>query len=72
VAAVEPRSPAALAGIVPGDVVTGFDGIAIRDSAALVLLLTRAPVGSEVPIDLTRGSESLTLSVRVGRRPREP
>jgi serine protease Do len=72
VAAVEPRSPAALAGIAPGDVVTGFDGIAIRDSAALVLLLTRAPVGSEVPIDLTRGSESLTLSVRVGRRPREP
>ena len=72
VAAVEPRSPAALAGIAPGDVVTAFDGIEIHDPAALVLLLTRAPVGTEVPIEITRGSESLTLSVRVGRRPREP
>ncbi|NDC53092.1 MAG: PDZ domain-containing protein [Planctomycetia bacterium] len=72
VAAVEPRSPAALAGIEPGDVVTGFDGEEIRDPAALVLLLTRAPVGSEVPIVVERGSETRTLSVRVGRRPREP
>jgi S1-C subfamily serine protease len=72
VAAVEPRSPAELAGIVPDDVVTGFDGTEIRDPAALVLLLTRTPVGREVPIDIVRGKESLTLSVRIGRRPREP
>ncbi|NBW95227.1 MAG: PDZ domain-containing protein [Planctomycetia bacterium] len=71
VAAVEPHSPAALAGIAPGDIVTAFDGEEIRDPAALVLLLTRTEVGKEVPIDVQRGSESLSLSVRVGRRPRE-
>ncbi len=72
VAGVEPRSPAELAGIAPGDVITSFDGTEIRDPAALVLLLTRTPVGTEVPIDIVRGTESLTLSVRIGRRPREP
>ena len=72
VAAVEPRSPAALAGILPGDVITSFDGEEIRDPARLVLLATRTAVGSEVPIDLERAGKALTLSVRVGRRPREP
>jgi serine protease Do len=72
VAAVEPRSPAELSGLAPGDVVTSFGGTEIRDPAALVLLLTRTPVGTEVPIEIVRGEESLTLSVRIGRRPREP
>jgi serine protease Do len=53
-------------------VITSFDGAEIDDPAALVLLLTRTPVGTEVPIDIVRGTESLTLSVRIGRRPREP
>ena len=52
--------------------VTAFDGTEIDDPAALVLLLTRTPVGTEVPIDIMRGKEAITLSVRVGRRPREP
>jgi len=72
VAAVEPRSPAALAGVAPGDVITAFDGEEIRDPAQLVLLLTRATIGSEVPLDIARGEKSLQMSVRVGRRPREP
>jgi len=72
VAAVEPRSPAALAGIAAGDVITAFDGEPIRDSAQLVLLLTRATIGVEVPLDIVRGDAAFQMSVRVGRRPREP
>lgn len=71
VVAVEVRSPAEMAGIQPGDVVIGFDGEAISDPAELVLLLTRAPVGSEVPIELLRDGKKISITVRVGRRPKD-
>jgi serine protease Do len=68
---VEPRSPAALAGIEPGDLVVGFDGEEITEPTTFVLLLTRTPVGSEVPLEIIRGGEKRTITVRVGRRPRD-
>jgi S1-C subfamily serine protease len=71
VAAVEPRSPAGAAGVRPGDVVVSFDGAAITEPTSLVLLLTRAPVGVEVPMGVLRDGEPLTLTVRVGRRPHD-
>jgi S1-C subfamily serine protease len=71
VAAVEPRSPAVAAGVRPGDVVVSFDGEAITEPTSLVLLLTRAPVGVEVPMGVLRDGEPLTLTVRVGRRPHD-
>jgi S1-C subfamily serine protease len=71
VAGIEPRSPAALAGIRPGDLVVRFDGEEVADPATLVLLLTRVPVGHEVTVDLVRDGEPLSVSVQVGRRPRQ-
>jgi S1-C subfamily serine protease len=71
VAAVEPKSPADEAGVRPGDVVLTFDGEEITEPAALVLLLTRAPVGAEVPMEIVRDGKQETISVRVGRRPHE-
>jgi S1-C subfamily serine protease len=71
VVGVEPRSPAALAGIEPGDLVVGFDGEQITEPTTFVLLLTRTPVGSEVPLEIIRGGEKRTITVRVGRRPRD-
>jgi S1-C subfamily serine protease len=71
VAAVEPRSPAELAGLRPGDVVLAFDGEEITEPAELVLLLTRTPIGTEVPIEILRSGERLTLTVLIGRRPSE-
>lgn len=71
VVGVEPRSPAALAGIQPGDIVVGFDGEEIAEPTAFVLLLTRTPVGSEVPVEIVRGGVHQTIKVRVGRRPRD-
>jgi S1-C subfamily serine protease len=71
VVGVEPRSPAALAGIEPGDLVVGFDGEEITEPTTFVLLLTRTPVGSEVPLEIIRGGEKRTITVRVGRRPRD-
>jgi len=71
VAAVEPRSPAELAGVKPGDLVLAFDGEKIAEPAELVLLLTRTAIGTDVPLEIMRGGERLTLTVHIGRRPSE-
>lgn len=68
---VEPGSPAALAGLTQGDLVVGFDGQLIADPAVLVLLLTRAPVGTVVRVDIVRDGRRLEVPLRIGRRPIE-
>jgi serine protease Do/serine protease DegQ len=71
VVAVEPKSPAALAEIEAGDVIVGFDGEEVTDPAELVLMLTRAAVGADVMFDVVRNGDRRTITVRVGRRPRD-
>lgn len=71
VAAVEPRSPAAQAGIRPGDVVTSFDDEPVTEPTGFVLMLTRANVGAKVPIGILRDGQPQTISVFIGRRPRD-
>jgi serine protease Do len=71
VVAVERRSPAALAGLQPGDVVVSFAGEPVADPAALVLQLTRAEIGSEVELGLIREGQETSLAVRIARRPRD-
>lgn len=70
VAAVEPESPAATAGIRPGDVVLRFDGEDVGEPAELALLLTRAEVGASLPIEIVREGRTQAIDVKVGRRPR--
>jgi len=48
-----------------------LDGEEITEPATLVLLLTRAPVGAEVPMEIVRDGRRQTITVRVGRRPHE-
>jgi S1-C subfamily serine protease len=71
VTAVEPGSPAALAGVEPGDVIVGFDGDDVGGAAEFVLEVTRAPVGTTRPLEVLRDGERITLDVLVGRRPRD-
>ena len=70
VAAVEPKSPAALAGLRPGDLVVSFDGFPVAEPAGLFLHVTRTPIGEKVPLGLVRGGKEDTVVVQVGRRPR--
>lgn len=71
VVAVEKSSPAALAGLKPGDVVIAFEDEDVPDPAALVLLLTRVAVGTDASITVLRDGTPRTLSIRIGRRPRD-
>jgi S1-C subfamily serine protease len=70
VAAVEPKSPAEVAGIRPGDLVVSFDGEPVAEPVALVLHLTRTPIGERVPLGIVRGGTEAGVTIQVGRRPR--
>jgi len=70
VTAVEPGSPAALAGIRPGDLVVSYDGEPVAEPAGLVLHLMRTPIGERVPLGVVRGGREESVTVQVGRRPR--
>ncbi|MFM7245678.1 MAG: S1C family serine protease [Planctomycetaceae bacterium] len=70
VAAVEPTSPAALAGVRPGDLVVSFDGEPVAEPAGLFLHVTRTPIGEPVPLGVVRDGRQETIVVRIGRRPR--
>jgi len=69
VVAVEPQSPAANAGIRPGDLVVSFDGVPVAEPAGLVLQVTRTPIGEKVPLGVVRSGTEDTVIVQVGRRP---
>ena len=71
VVAVEPNSPAAQAGIRPGDVVIRFDDEPVGEPAGFVLMLTRAKVGTQLPIEIMRDGQPQTIPVFIGRRPRD-
>ncbi len=54
VVGVQPKSPAATAGIRSGDLVTGFDGIGVRNSRDLNRLIGETPPGRAVSVSITR------------------
>ena len=68
VSRVFPDSPAAAAGVQPGDVITEWDGKPIKDSAMLSRLVGRTEMDRDVDMILIRAGERVTLSVRTGER----
>ena len=71
ITAVAKQSPAALAGLQPGDVITHLDEEYIDSPATLVLMLTRLPIGDTVTLTVLREDEVMHVLVRIGRRPKE-
>lgn len=58
----DPASPAAQAGIEPGDAIVSVDGTPVADFAEAAALIQASP-GSPIPIGIDRGGEQLTVTV---------
>ena len=67
VSAVTPESPAAKAGLQPGDLILKFDGKDVSTMRGLPRLVAQAPIGKSVDMELLRGGDKKTMQVVVGR-----
>ncbi|HET7755518.1 MAG TPA: trypsin-like peptidase domain-containing protein [Anaeromyxobacteraceae bacterium] len=64
VSAVEPGSPAAAAGIQPGDLVEAVDGQSIAGAEEYRFRMQNLPIGGTARLDLVRGKQRLQVTVR--------
>ncbi len=69
VARVLPGSPAAEAGLRPGDVIVGWNGEEIDDGMDLSLAVARTEVGSTATAEVIRDGRRVEIDVRVAERP---
>jgi serine protease Do len=69
VASVEPGSPAAAAGIKPGDVIRRYDGKAIVEAGDLPPQVAGTPPGHDAALEIWRNGRSLGIAVTVARLP---
>jgi S1-C subfamily serine protease len=65
---ISPSGPAALAGLLEGDIIIEFDGVPIRTVSELVLRARRAVPYSTVKVVIIRGAEQLEIPVKIGKR----
>lgn len=61
-------SPAAAAGVRPGDVIRSLDGSAVRNAAELLQILAKRQAGDQVKLGLLRDEDSLAMDVTLKRR----
>jgi serine protease Do len=66
VASVTDDSPAAKAGVRPGDVIVGYDGKSVDSPRVLPPLVANTAVGRSVPLVVVRDGARQTLTVTVG------
>jgi serine protease Do len=65
---VENNSPAAIAGIQTGDILTALNDESISENTNLEFMLNTLPIGKVIPIQIMRREVSRKLSVMVGIR----
>jgi len=66
---IEPEGPAAVGGLILGDVLVAADGQALAQPEALAEFLERTPAGQTVKLKVLRAGVVQDLNVRVGERP---
>jgi serine protease Do len=69
VSEVTDASPAAEAGLEPGDVVVEIAGTAVEDARDLTFAVAELPAGEAVPVAVLREGERRTLDVTIGEQP---
>ncbi|HEX5386434.1 MAG TPA: trypsin-like peptidase domain-containing protein [Gemmatimonadales bacterium] len=70
VTTVEPDGPAALGGLLVGDVIVAIDGRPMREPEDVLHVLTGDAVGRTLELSLVRGGARAEIEVLVGERPR--
>ncbi|MFN2251862.1 MAG: PDZ domain-containing protein [Anaerolineae bacterium] len=66
---IEADSGAEIAGLLPGDVIVSFDGLAIETKEDLAEAVAEKEVGDDVTVVLDRDGEEVVLKVTLGSRP---
>ena len=66
-----PNTPAAEAGIKPGDIITEINGRKINDSRGLRLIVALTPPGTKSTLKLLRGGKEMTVEVTVREMPKK-
>ncbi len=69
---VDPKSPAAIAGLKPGDVVTKFQGMSFRMPEDLIHIIRTQPPGSTVKLQVIRNNRMREVVARITERPDAP
>jgi len=68
---VQDDSPAARAGLKPGDIVTKVNGKDVTGEQTVSFLVANMEPGAQVPVELLRDGKRLALNVTLGKRPSE-
>jgi serine protease Do len=68
---VRDNTPAAKAGVQPGDVILRFAGQAVNDPRELQSIVEKSPIGSSQPMVLLRDGKQITLNVTCRELPAE-
>jgi serine protease Do len=69
IAAVEPNTPAAHAGLKPGDVITDVDGAPIKDPRDLALHIAGIKPGTDAKLSIIRDGKPTTIEAKVAEMP---
>ena len=68
---VQDDSPAARAGLKPGDIVTKVNGKDVTAEQTVSFLVANLEPGAQVPVELLRDGSQVALNVTLGKRPSE-
>jgi S1-C subfamily serine protease len=69
VLSVDPRGPAAKAGVRPGDVIVELDGTPVKTAEDVLVLVAKNKPGDTVRLTLQRGPSRVQVSVVLTNRP---
>ncbi len=65
---ITPRSPAYFSNLQAGDLIVRYNENLVEDDDHLVNLVSLTPLNRSVPLEIIRGSQRLTIEVKVGNR----